>query len=269
MFYKHSHHSSRFTTLNEESYNQETCDAKSHRPSRMFVSTSLSLYNRPYLYSKSIPKSLIEEGYRSKSILYHMCLLSNDINIKKRQSRREREKTILFTDNMELYHHKIIKRVKEMCRRKSCNCGGCGIKTKFEKKHDDFEVRTQQAITSDLKLLSFTRGGQKKKQTIIKEFKIKQINEKKIKAQFSSMNTQLIINLPLTQRESFQVDQQLDTQRSLLKTTKNIIQSLPSIKNIVPLTILKQIYIAGKQQKQCAIRKPSHDSLIMKAYKLK
>jgi len=62
MFYKHSHHSSRFTTLNEESYNQETCDAKSHRPSRMFASTSLSLYNRPYLYSKSIPKSLIEEG---------------------------------------------------------------------------------------------------------------------------------------------------------------------------------------------------------------
>ncbi|CAK71966.1 unnamed protein product (macronuclear) [Paramecium tetraurelia] len=268
MFYKHSHHSSRFTTLNEESDNQETCDARSYRPSTTLASTSLSLYNRPYLHTKSIPKSLIEEGYRSKSILYHMCLLSNDKNVRIRPSRREREKTILFTDSMELYHHKIIKRVKEMCRRKSCNCGGCGIKTKFERKHDDFEVRTQQAISSDIKLLSFTRQGQKKKQTIIKEFKIKQINEKKIKAQYSSMNTQLMINLPSTQRESFQVDQ-LDTQRSLLKSTQHFIQSLPSIKNIVPLTILKQIYIAGKQQKQCVIRKPSHDYLIMKAYKLK
>ncbi|CAD8078831.1 unnamed protein product [Paramecium sonneborni] len=268
MFYKHSYHSSRFTTQIEESQSQETMDVKQQRPFRRFVSTSLSLYNRPYLYTRSIPKSLIEEGYRSKSILYHMCLLQNDIKLKNRQNRRDREKTTIFTDNMELYHHKIIKRIKEICRRRSCNCGGCGIKTNFEKKHDDFEVRTQQAITTDLKLLSFTRGGQKKKQTIIKEFKIKQINEKKIKNQFSSMNSQLQINIPLTQRENVQIDKQ-ETQRSLLKTTKELIQSLPSIKNIVPLTILKQIYIAGRQQKQCAIRKPSHDSLIMRAYKLK
>ncbi|CAD8073819.1 unnamed protein product [Paramecium sonneborni] len=268
MYFRHSYHSSRFTTQIEELYNQETIDFKSERPFRSFVSSSLSLHNQPYLYTKSIPKSLIEEGYKSKSILYHMCLLSNDMKVKNRNNRRDRDKTILFTDNMELYHHKIIKRIKEICRRRSCICEGCGIKTNFEKKHDDFEVRTQQAITSELKLLQFTRGGQKKKQTIIKEFKIKQINEKKIKTQFSSMNSQLQINIPQTQRDNVVVEKQ-DTKRSLLKTTKDLIYSLPAIKNIVPLTIIKQIYISGRKQKQCSVRKPSHDTLIIKAYKLK
>lgn len=51
-----------------------------------------------------------------------MNLLSNETRIKARPSRREREKTILFTDNMEIYHNKIIKRIKETNRRRSCWC---------------------------------------------------------------------------------------------------------------------------------------------------
>lgn len=71
-----------------------------------------------------------------------MVLLSNEAKMKIRPSRKERERTILFTDNMELFHHKTVKRIKEISRRKSCCCTYCGIKTVFEKKNDDFEART-------------------------------------------------------------------------------------------------------------------------------
>lgn len=51
-----------------------------------------------------------------------MNLLSNETRIKARPNRKERERTILFTDNMEIYHNKIIKRIKETNRRRSCWC---------------------------------------------------------------------------------------------------------------------------------------------------
>ncbi|CAD8180214.1 unnamed protein product [Paramecium octaurelia] len=269
MFVKQSYHTTRFTTQFDEQSIVEMRESSKLKHYRMTTSTSLNYSRRPFIHTKSIPKSLIDEGFRSKSILYHMQLLSNEVKMKIRPSRRERERTILFTDNMELYHHKSIKRIKEMSRRKSCSCDGCGPKTKFERKHDDFEARTQQAISSDLKLLQFTRAGQKKKQTIIKEIKLKQIHEKKSKiSQEIANHSQIQLNLPSTKRDSFQIEKQ-ETDRNRLKTKVDLLRMLPSIKSIVSLTVLKQLYIGGRQQQQMIFRKPSHDALIIKTYRIK
>ncbi|CAD8086197.1 unnamed protein product [Paramecium sonneborni] len=269
MFVKQSYLTTRLTTQFDEQSVMEIRESSKKKHYRTITSTSLNQAKRPFIHTRSIPKSLIDEGFRSKSIIYHMSLLSNEVKIKIRPSRRERERTILFTDNMELYHHKSIKRIKEMSRRKSCSCNGCGAKTKFEKKHDDFEARTQQAISSDLKLLQFTRAGQKKKQTIIKEFKMRQINERKCKlSQEPTNHSQIQLNLPSTKRDSLQIEkQEIETNR--LKTKADLLRMLPSIKSIVSLTVLKQLYIGGRQQHQMSSRKPSHDQLIIKTYRIK
>ncbi|CAD8076882.1 unnamed protein product [Paramecium sonneborni] len=203
---------------------------------------NLGMFAKPkqtYIQNTNHTKELyisVIKNHRSISLLNKINILSKD----RRNLYSPKRKTNQIEDYL---LEKQVERVINTVRRKSCMCLQCGQQSDFEKRMNTFQVKTQQQINTEIRLLKYNTRNQFKQQSLIRLHKIKQLQNQKY--HYSSLSAQLDDQIQYNQppiNTPNIVDIQLKFKKKIIAQPVILKQYLPTTKNYY----VKQYHITSR-----------------------
>ncbi|CAK94725.1 unnamed protein product (macronuclear) [Paramecium tetraurelia] len=186
-------------------------------------------------HTKELYISVIK-NHRSISLLCKINILSQE----QRNLYSPKKKT-MGPEDYQLEQQ--VQRVCNTVRRKSCICLLCGHQGDFEKRMNTFQVKTQQQINSEMRLLKYNTRNQFKQQTLIRLHKIKQLQNQK--CHNSSLSAQLDNQIQFNQTPTIApaiVEVQLKFKKKTASQPVVLKQFLPTTKNYY----VKQFHLTSR-----------------------